>query len=99
MRAEYETNAQNIDMVCLYLRAVVRFANPQSNDVWLKLRVLDAQGNLPGETGLIRPGEYLRSVALMAPLQKGTPIELKIMAYEIDTYYSAGAVSLQTTAS
>ena len=100
---ELETDAFCVSVggkpVCDGQSAQVWFVNPRENTVWLKLRVLDAQGNLLGETGLIRPGEYLCSVALSAPLQKGTPIELKIMAYETDTYYSAGAVSLQTTAS
>ena len=71
--------------------------NPESNDVWLKVRVLDGSGNILGETGLVRPGEYVRTVTLTAIPKSGTPITLKIMAYEPDTYYSAGAVSLNTT--
>lgn len=71
--------------------------NPESNEVWLKVRILDAQGNILGETGLIRPGEYVQTVALTTIPKSGTPITLKIMAYEPDTYYSAGAASLNTT--
>ena len=71
--------------------------NPESNEVWLKVRILDAKGNILGETGLVRPGEYVQTVALTTIPKSGTSITLKIMAYEPDTYYSAGAASLNTT--
>ena len=71
--------------------------NPESNEVWLKVRILDVGGNILGETGLVRPGEYVQTVALTTIPKSGTPITLKIMAYEPDTYYSAGAASLNTT--
>lgn len=71
--------------------------NPETNEVWLKVRVLDEKGNILGETGLVRPGEYVRTVALTTIPKSGTPITLKIMAYEPNTYYSAGAASLNTT--
>lgn len=70
--------------------------NSTENTVWLKLRVLDANGNTLGETGLIRPGEYVQSVTLHTVPETGTPIVLKIMAYQQDTYYSEGAVTLNT---
>lgn len=73
--------------------------NPDSNSVWLKVRVLDGKGNILGETGLIRPGEYVQSVALDTVPKSGTAITLKLMAYEPETYHSAGAVELNTTAS
>lgn len=71
--------------------------NPESNEVWLKVRVLDANGNILGETGLVRPGEYVQTVKLTSVPKSGTPVTLKIMAYEPETYYSAGAASLNTT--
>ena len=71
--------------------------NPETNQVWLKVRVLDAKGSILGETGLIRPGEFVQTVELITIPKSGTPITLKIMAYEPDTYYSAGAASLNTT--
>ena len=73
--------------------------NPDSNTVWLKVRVLDEKGNTLGETGIIKPGEYVQSVTLDTVPKAGTPIVLKIMAYQPDTYYSEGAVSLNTTIS
>lgn len=74
----------------------VWFTNPAENKVWLKLRVLDAEGNILGQTGILRPGEYVRQVALSEPVPAGTPITLKVMAYEPETYYGAGALELYT---
>ena len=69
------------------------FHNPESNCVWLRLRILGADGEVLGQTGLLRPGEYVRAVA-MADRAPGTPVTLKVMAYEPDTYHSAGALTL-----
>lgn len=76
--------------------ADVYFTNCEGFNVWLKLRIFDDNGNILGETGLIRPGEYVKSVILTADVRDGQNIKLKIMAYEPDTYYSAGAVMLNT---
>ena len=78
-------------------KADVWLTNPEESEVWLKVRVLDMDGNTLGETGLIRPGEYVRSVRLNTVPKTGDNVQLKIMAYEPDTYYSAGTVSLNTT--
>ena len=74
----------------------VWFSNPAENTIWMKLRLLDSKGNLLGETGLIRPGEYVRSVNLSAVPAAGTALVMKVMAYEPETYTSAGVVSMQT---
>ena len=74
----------------------VYLTNPEENNVWLKLRVLDESGAILGETGIIRPGEYVRSVKLDHVPPLGSPVVLKVMGYEIETYYSAGAVTLTT---
>ena len=76
--------------------AAVYLTNPAENEVWLKLRVLDENGNILGETGLIRPGEYVKDVALTENLTAGTKIKLKIMGYEPETYFSAGTVNQKT---
>lgn len=78
-------------------QADVWLTNPENNEVWLKLRVLDEDGNILGQTGLLRPGEYVQSVALDTVPEDGESVILKVMAYEPDTYYSAGVVSLNTT--
>lgn len=76
--------------------AGVWFTNPAENKVWLKLRVLDAEGKILGQTGIIRPGEYVRQVALSGSVPAGIPITLKVMAYEPETYHGAGALELYT---
>ena len=76
--------------------AAVYLTNPAENEVRLKLRVLDGNGNILGETGLIRPGEYVKDVVLTENLTAGTKIKLKIMGYEPETYFSAGSATLNT---
>ena len=77
--------------------AVVYFTNPEKNTVWLKLRVLDENGKTIGETGLLRPGEYVRCVSVSSVPPVGAKIALKIMGYEPETYHSAGSATLNTT--
>lgn len=81
------------------MSADVWLTNPENNTVWLKLRVLDKNGTILGETGLIRPGEYVQTVTLDTMPKAGTSIVLKLMSYQPDTYYSEGAVTLDTTIS
>ena len=76
--------------------AVVYLTNPIDNDAWLKVRILSEKGEILGESGLIRPGKYVRSVSLNQTPAPGTPIVLKIMAYEPETYHSRGAVTVHT---
>lgn len=76
--------------------ADVYFTNSSEQEIWLKLRVLDEDGNIIGETGLVKPGEYVKSVSIDKDISDGSSIKLKIMAYEPETYYSAGAVTLNT---
>ena len=78
-------------------QADVWLTNPESNTVWLKLRILDADGAVLGETGLIRPGEYVQSVTFDTVPASGATISMKVMAYEPETYHSGGAVTLNTT--
>ena len=74
------------------------FTNPESNAVWLKLRVLDSEGNVIGETGIIKPGEYVQTVTFTEVPREADAIALKLMAYEPETYYSAGSATLTTAA-
>lgn len=73
------------------------FTNDNGNEVWLKLRILDEEDNILAETGLLKPNEYVRTVTFDTVPENRANIKLKIMAYEPDTYYSAGAVTLNTT--
>lgn len=74
----------------------VWLTNPADNTVWLKVRLLDESGAVLGESGLLRTGEYVQSVALTTVPKVTAPVTMKLMAYEPDTYYSAGSVLLQT---
>ena len=76
--------------------AVVYLTNPADNDVWLKVRILDGNGEILGQSGLVRPGEYVKNIGLDLLPVPGTPIVLKVMAYEPETYHSRGAVSVNT---
>lgn len=68
------------------------------NTVWVKLRILDADGNRIAETGLLKPGEYVEAVQLAEEAKSGN-VTLHVMGYEPETYYSGGAVDFQTVLS
>lgn len=75
----------------------VWLTNPEENSVWLKLRILDSEGNILGETGLLRPGEYVRQLQLDETYPPPMQLVLKLMAYEPETYHSAGSVTVRTS--
>lgn len=77
--------------------ADVYFTNDADNAVWLKLRILDEEDRILAETGLLKPYEYVKAVTFDTLPPNGARVKLKIMAYEPETYYSAGAVTLNTT--
>lgn len=78
-------------------KADIWLTNPQSNSIWLKVRILDEDGNILGQSGLLRPGEYVQTVTFDEMPADGTAIGLKIMAYQPETYYSEGSATLNTT--
>ncbi len=72
------------------------FTSPDTNTVWMKIVVRDAKGKLLGESGLIRPGEYLPSVALSErPSNKASTLYAQVYSYEPDTYYSKGSAGFE----
>lgn len=72
----------------------IYFTNPSENTLWMKLRIYDDKGKVIGETGLIKPGEYLKNVRFDTVPKNGTMITMKVMTYEPDTYYSGGEVPI-----
>lgn len=72
--------------------------NPADSEVWLKLRVEDEEGNVLGETGILKSNEYVKKINLSRALQDGEAVRLRLMSYEPEIYYSAGSVVLNTTA-
>ncbi len=79
-------------------RAKIYFTNPAENTLWLKLRVMGADGKVLGETGLIKPGEYLPEITFEKLPENGEKITLRMMSYQPETYYSGGSVNLTTVA-
>jgi len=72
------------------------FSSESTNTVWVKLRILDEDGNVLGETGLLKPGEYVERLQL----SKGTTscaVTVQVMGYAPGTHYSAGSVGLANT--
>lgn len=73
----------------------VWFSSDADNTVWVKLRLLDADGNVLGETGILKPGEYVERMQLVEGAHS-CAVTLQVMGYEPETYYSAGSVGLAT---
>ena len=71
-------------------RLQIYFTSPSTNSVWLLLKIYDVNGGLIGESGLLRPGEYVEYVELYTALMKGSDVKIKVLSYEMDTYYSKG---------
>lgn len=76
-------------------RADVYFTNHEANEEWMKLRIMDEEQQILAETGLIKPGEYIQTIEFDVVPKSGQTLTYKIMAYEPETYYSAGAFELQ----
>ncbi|MDD4414366.1 MAG: hypothetical protein PHR14_07460 [Oscillospiraceae bacterium] len=74
----------------------VYFASHETNTVWLLLRIMDETESVLGETGIIRPGEYVETITLNTVPDKEKTVILKIIAYRPDTYTSMGTVGLNT---
>lgn len=75
----------------------VYFTSAEGNEKYLKLRVLDEKGNILGETGLLKAGEYVETITLSKALSAGTKIKLKVMGYEPENYSSAGSMAVNVT--
>ena len=75
----------------------VYFSNPQGNDVLLKCLLIDNENNTVGESGLIKPGCYVKRIKFNNPKSPGTyEMTMKILGFEPETYYSKGIVNLKT---
>lgn len=72
--------------------------NPEDNGVWFRAEVLNEGGDVIGSTGVLRQGEHLPSLTLTEPLsERETPVTLRIVAYEPNTWQSRGNVNLNLT--
>lgn len=84
-KPEIENNSQ----INLY------FTSPSNNKVWLRYIIYDSQGEELGGSGIIKPGEYLKSSKLNRELENEETIIVKVISHEPNTYYSCGSVNLQ----
>ena len=78
-------------------KADLYFTNDAENTVLMKLRIYNEKGAVIAETGLIRPGQYIKTITFTAVPRNGEKINMKIMTYQPETYYSEGAVTVSTT--
>ncbi len=76
-------------------KLIVYFTSKKTNNVYVKLRILK-DNKIVGETGLLKPDEYIKEVKINRSLKKDDKITIKVIGYEPDTYYSAGSISLNT---
>jgi hypothetical protein len=74
----------------------VYFTSPETNTVWLLLRVTDESGTVLGQTGIIHPGEYVKTLTLYEAPDKEKNVKMNIIAYQPETYISMGTVGLNT---
>ena len=73
-------------------RLRIYFTSPATNKVWLLIKIYDTEGALIGESGLLRPDEYVEHVQLEREVARGSDIVIKVLSYEVDTYYSKGTI-------
>ena len=77
-------------------KLTINFISLKENNVWIKIRVLNTNKKIVAESGLIKPGEYLKNIKLNKKLNSNDNITYEIIGYEIETYLSAGTVKLKT---
>ena len=85
-------NPKIVDDDCLK----IDFLSVSTNNVYVKVRILDSENNIIGETGILKAGDYLEKVKLSKSVKVNDNITYKIMGYDQDNYTSAGSVSLNT---
>lgn len=77
-------------------KLLVYFYNNKDNNMWLRLRVLDKNGNTLCQTGIVKPDQCVESIDTLGAFKSGDEVIFKVMAYQPETYYSEGAFTLNT---
>jgi len=70
------------------------FTSSEVNKGLIKIKILDSQKNIIGESGLINPNSYIKDIELSKDLDDKEMITIKVMNYEKETYYSLGSIRL-----
>lgn len=74
---------------------VLYLTNLEENPSWMKVRIYDENGNVLGESGIVRNGEYLRNVHINSAMTTGQTVVARMFFYEPETYMSMGAFNLK----
>jgi hypothetical protein len=72
---------------------LIYFTSLEHNAAWVRVKVYDEKGKLCGESGLLRPGEYVERIPLTSS-PGGKTLKIKVLSYEPETYYSLGSAEL-----
>jgi len=76
----------------------IYLTNPASNNVWMMTEVQDENGKVLAKSGIIKPGEYVQSVALVKNVTAAeTNVKIVVIGYAPDSYASRGMVGMKTT--
>lgn len=76
-------------------RIYLYFTSPSDNVVWLRYIIYDNNGKELGESGVIKPGQYLKFSKLKRKLEEGETVIVKVISYEPETYYSHGSANIK----
>lgn len=68
------------------------FASDKKNKVYTKIRIYQ-NNKIIGESGLIKPGEYIKKINLNTKIT--STIRIKVMGYNINNYQSAGSANFE----
>lgn len=82
-------------LICNGERAYIYFAVSGNAEGCVKVKISDTKGNLLGESGLIRPGEYVEAIPLTVCPEESCQVNVSILHYESETYYSKGTQPVQ----
>lgn len=93
----YSMGVSGIILVNSENEGYVNLTSDDDNIVYIKLRLVDKNDNVIGESGLIKPGEYLEKIKLRKKVNEKDKFTLKIMSYEPDTYYSMSTAKLSVS--
>lgn len=76
----------------------IYLTNPASNNVWMMTEVQDENGEVLAKSGIIKPGEYVQSIALAKNVTAAeTNVKIVVIGYDPDSYASRGIVGMNTT--
>ena len=72
------------------------YTNKSAADISTRFIVFDTDGNIIYESGLLNPGEYLKSVALLT-VPEDKKAKIKMLSFYPETWESAGSAEATVT--